>query len=324
MIGALPWFVTRLTNVRVTDALPAGLATETGQNSVAFDAGALAPGESKEFAFNAKAARTGKFTNPAKVTSAEGVEASAEASVTVVKPVLSVACATPENREFRGASFTQFIGRNFEICWTVKNSGDAPSANTMLEVPLPSGMALKSASDGGAASGGKAVWNLGTIAPGASKKVCGTFSADVSNNYAFNATVAGGCADPASTTCAVFVQGVNAILVEVVDDPDPIQVGEETTYTIRVTNQGGGLDLQDVAIKALFPSEITPTVASNGGRVAGQTVTWPVVEALRLRDTMTYTVKGKAVAAGDARMQVEVTTKDLQNAIVELESTTTY
>ena len=61
------------------------------------------------------------------------------------------------------------------------------------------------------------------------------------------------------------IQGVSAILVEVVDDPDPIQVGEQTTYTVRVTNQGGGMDLRDVAVKAVLPAGIDPVSASNAG-----------------------------------------------------------
>ncbi|MCB1128811.1 MAG: DUF11 domain-containing protein, partial [Verrucomicrobiae bacterium] len=223
----------RLTGVKITDNLPNGMVAPgsmegAGKLVMEFDAGTLAPGESKEFTFNAKAARKGTFTNPAKVTSAEGVEATAEATVNVVVPELSVVCETPKMREttqFGGLAFTQFIGRPFEVCWTVKNSGDAPSRDAKLEVTLPEGVTLQSAAGGGSVAGGKAVWNLGEIAPGASKKACGTFVAAVAGNYAFNASVAGQCSKPATTSCGVTIQGVNAILVEVVDDPDPIQVG---------------------------------------------------------------------------------------------------
>jgi uncharacterized repeat protein (TIGR01451 family) len=43
-----------LAGVKVTDSLPEGLASD-GKSSLAFDAGNLAPGESKEFKFNAMA-----------------------------------------------------------------------------------------------------------------------------------------------------------------------------------------------------------------------------------------------------------------------------
>jgi hypothetical protein len=38
--------------------------------------------------------------------------------------------------------------------------------------------------------------------------------------------------------CEIRVVGVSALLLEKGDDPDPIEVGEETTYYVRVTNQG--------------------------------------------------------------------------------------
>ncbi len=314
-----------LTGVKVTDTLPSGLTTDAGQSSVSFDAGTLTPGQSKEFAFNAKAARTGSFENPAKATSTQGVEAEAKASVKVVKPALTIACVTPtEKTGPLGAKYAEFIGRPFEVCFEVKNTGDAPSASTVVSLPIPAGLTFRSATEGGANNGGTVSWNVGSLAPGASKKVCVTLSGANGGNYSFSAAVRGVCAEPANTTCSVFIQGVNAILVEVVDDPDPIQVGEETTYTIKVTNQGGGLDLQEVSIKAQFPDEVTPGSASNGGSVSGNTVTWATVPTLALKQTITYTVKGKGTKAGDARLKVDVTTKARMSPITELESTTVY
>ncbi len=313
-----------LTNVRVTDSLPAGLLTDAGQSSATFDAGTLAPGQSKDFAFNAKAARTGKFLNPAKATSAQGVEAVADASVTVVKPVLSVVCAVPAEKEIAGTRFTEFIGRPFQVCWEVKNSGDAAAADSVLTVAVPAGLTFSSGTDGGSASGANVSWNLGSLAPGASKRVCGTFSGPSAGSYAFNASTRGVCAEPASTSCSVIIQGINAILVEVVDDPDPIQVGELTTYTIKVTNQGGGIDLRDLVVKAFFPAELDPVNASNNAQVTGKSVVWPTVASVPLKQTVTYTVRGKANAAGDARLKVEVTTRARQVPITEVESTTTY
>ena len=313
-----------LTGVKVTDTLPSGLTTDAGQSSVTFDAGTLTPGQSKDFAFNAKAARTGSFENPAKATSTQGVEAEAKASVKVVKPALTIACLTPPKKENLGLTYTEFIGRPFEVCFEIKNTGDAASASTVVSLPIPTGLTFRSATDGGANSAGTVSWNVGSLAPGASKKVCATFSAANGGNYAFNATTRGACADPANTSCSVFIQGVNAILVEVIDSPDPIQVGEETTYTIKVTNQGGGLDLEQIGIKAMFPDEVTPGVASNGGTVSGQTATWPTVANLAVNQTLTYTVKGKGVKQGDARLKVDVTTRMRQTPITELESTTVY
>ena len=79
----------QLTGVKVTDSLPAGL-TSDGKSSLVFDAGTLAPGESKEFKFNATAARTGNYVNSASATSEQGVSAKATASTAVHQPVLTL------------------------------------------------------------------------------------------------------------------------------------------------------------------------------------------------------------------------------------------
>jgi uncharacterized repeat protein (TIGR01451 family) len=316
-----------LTGVKVTDTLPAGLTADAGQ-TMTFDAGTLTAGQSKEFTFNARAQRTGSFTNPAKATSAQGVEADAQASVRVVKPALTLACTTPAMQEINlgnfQSQFTAFFGRPFEVCWEVKNTGDAAAANTVITVPVPAGLTFRSATDGGSATGGSVTWNVGTLAPGASKRVCATFVGANAGSFTLNGSANGVCADPATTTCSVVIQGINAILVEVVDNPDPIQVGENTTFTIKVTNQGGGLDLTDVAIVAKFPAELDPMTPSNAGVIAGKIVTWPVVQALPVGQSLIYTVVGKGVAQGDARLQVDVTTQARQNPIIELESTTVY
>ena len=131
-----------LTAVKVNDPLPAGL-TSDGKSSLAFDAGNLAPGESKEFKFNATAAKTGEFVNKATASSAQGVKAEASSTTVVREPVLTVACTAPEQR---------YMGRPFDVTFTVANKGDTAAAGTVLEVPVPDGLTAKSASNGGQVS----------------------------------------------------------------------------------------------------------------------------------------------------------------------------
>ena len=315
-----------LNEVRVTDTLPAGVTTESGASSGTFDAGRLLPGQTREFAFVAKAARTGTFVNSAQAATAEGAEATAQATVNVLQPVLSVACRTPALRTLPGVAegFVQFIGRPFEVCWEVGNTGNARALNSRLEVVLPAGVEVRSTTEGGTASPGRVSWNLGSVDAGASKKVCATLEVAKAGSPALEASVVGACAAPATTRCVVPIQGVNAILVELVDDPDPIQVGENTTYTVRITNQGGGLDLRDIRVRAVFPEGLNPVAASNAGQIRGQTVDWAPVAALPLRQSIVYTITGRAQGVGDHRIEVQVTTRDRETPIRELESTTVY
>ncbi|HWQ91463.1 MAG TPA: DUF11 domain-containing protein, partial [Clostridia bacterium] len=138
-----------LTAVKVQDSLPQGLTSDDKQ-TLTFDAGNLAPGESKEFKFNATASAPGKFVNVAKATSSQGVEAEASATTVVRQPVLAITCKAPDQR---------YMGRPFDVCFNVVNKGDIASAGTVVEVAVPAGLTFRSATAGGQVSGGKVVWN---------------------------------------------------------------------------------------------------------------------------------------------------------------------
>jgi uncharacterized repeat protein (TIGR01451 family) len=302
-----------LTGVKVTDTLPEGLVSD-GKRSLTFDAGNLAPGATREFKFNAAATKPGRYVNNAKATSAEGISADASSTTTVREPVLAVTCQAPDQR---------YMGRNFDVCFTVVNKGDVAAAGTMLQVPIPAGLTFKSATAGGRVSGNNLVWDLGALPANAPKEVCATFAAANAGNFQFNATAKGACAKEVSTTCATRIVGVSALLLECVDDPDPISVGENTTYTIRVTNQGTADDT-NIRIVVEFPAEITPTSASNGGKVEGKRVTFPVYPRLAPKAAFTYTIQAKGEKTGDARISVVRTSTDIPAPTTEEESTRVY
>jgi len=303
----------KLTNVKVTDTLPAGLSSD-GKNSLVFDAGTLAPGESKEFKFNATAARTGNYNNAAEVTSDQGVSAKATASTAVHQAVLAIACKARDQ---------QYMGRPFEVCYTVSNNGDAPAPGTQLVVAVPSGTTFVSATGGGKASGGNIVWDLGALAPGAKQDLCATFTSSTAGKYAFNGSVKGTCATQVSSTCETKIVGISALLLEKADNPDPIQINENTTYTVKVTNQGTADDT-NIKMVVEFPEEITPVSASNGGTVSGKTVTFPAYPRLAPKQAFEYTITAKGVKVGDARVKFIRTSDGIPAPTSAEESTRVY
>jgi uncharacterized repeat protein (TIGR01451 family) len=302
-----------LTGVKVVDTLPAGLTVD-GQTSRTFDAGDLAPGASKEFKFNATAARTGEFVNNAQASSTQGVKADASAKTTVVEPVLEIACVAPEER---------YMGREFDICFTVANKGNAPSVGTIVEVPVPAGLTFKSATAAGRVTDGKMVWDLGTLPPNAPKEVCATVVSEDAGTYRFTSTAKGACAKPVSTACQTVVVGISALLLEKADDPDPIEVNATTTYTVKVTNQGTADDT-NVRMVVEFPEEITPVKASNNGQIEGKRVTFPPFPRLQAKQAFTYTIQAKGEKAGDARVRFIRTSDGIPAPTTAEESTRVY
>ena len=302
-----------LTAVKVNDPLPAGL-TSDGKSSLAFDAGNLAPGESKEFKFNATAAKTGEFVNKATASSAQGVTAEASTKTLVREPLLTVACAAPEKR---------YMGRPFDVTFTVVNKGDTAAAGSVLDVPVPAGLTAKSASGGGQVSATKVSWDLGALAVNASQKVTATFVAPNAGNFQFSASAKGICAKAVTTSCQTLVVGVPAILLEKADDPDPVGIGETTTYTVKITNQGSADD-NNVKMVVTIAPELTPVSATGNGAISGQTVTFPAVPRLASKEAVTYRIVAKGAKAGDGRTRFELNSDMLTSQVIAEESTNVY
>ena len=77
------------------------------------------------------------------------------------------------------------------------------------------------------------------------------------------------------------LQGIPALLMEVVDEIDPVTVGDETTYVITVTNQGSAQD-QNVTIVCNLEEAMsfvsgtgTSAVTAEGGTVTMAAVPGP-------------------------------------------------
>ncbi len=302
-----------LTGVKVTDSLPAGLTSE-GKSSLAFDAGTLAPGESKEFKFNAAASKVGNYVNNASVTSDQGVTAKASASTAVHQAVLAIICKAREE---------QYLGRSFDVCYTVSNTGDAPSAGSQVVVSVPAGATFKSATAGGHVVGSTVVWDLGTLNANAPQTLCATFVSATAGTYSFAGTAKGACATSTSTACSTKVIGIAAILLQKADDPDPVAIGDTTTYTVKITNQGSAADSNVKMVVTIAP-ELVPVSATDGGSISGNTVTFPTVASLAAKAEVTYKIVAKGVKAGDGRTKFSLTSGILDSPVLAEESTTVY
>ena len=305
-----------LTMVKITDSLPAGLKTADGQSSLTFDAGTLAPGASKEFKANLMAGSTGKFDNTANASCAQNVKAEAKASVTVTAPLLAITCEAPAER---------FAGRPIDVCFTVANKGDRAAANTVVEVPLPAGTTFSSATAGGTVTAGKIVWNLGSIAPGASTKVCATIVRPTPGSVTATATAKSACSKDAVTACTAKVVGIPAVLLEVVDIEDPIEVGKNQTYVIKVTNQGTAPDSN---VRLTFKLEAAQDYVSGTGPTAvtanGRTITTAPLLTLAPKAEAVYRIVVKANKAGDVRFATSLLTDKMTRPVEETESTNQY
>ena len=304
------------TNVKVTDALPAGMKTLDGRTSAAFHIPSLAQGESQSVTVQAKVAKVGSYVNKAVATADNGVRAeSAPVTTVATLPVLAVTKTAPANR---------FVGRPITYNITVANKGDAEARDTVLVDTLPAGVTFQSASAGGVQAGGKITWKLGTLAAGASKSVSATVVATQKGTLTNLASATAYCA-AGSAKAQTVVKGIPAILLECVDVADPIEVGANETYVIRVTNQGSAVGT-NIVVTATLPAE-QAYVSSDGptkAAVKAQTVTFAPLATLAPKAVATYKVVVKGTGVGDVRFKVSLTSDQMTTPAEETESTHIY
>lgn len=303
-------------NVVITDSLPDGM-TANGSQMLRFEVGDLASGQSKTVSASAKASRTGSFSNTANASGDPGLSTSSNTTTTQVsQPRLSLDMSCPGLR---------YNNQNIEYQVAVSNNGDATCQNTVVEATIPAGTSFVSASDGGSGAGNRVQWMVGALEAGGSKSMSFTVRPTGLGMKTSDAKATCACSDPADATCTTEVQGIPAVLLEVIDVNDPVPVGDSTTYIIKVTNQGS-VDSTNVRITAELESQ-AEYVSSSGvttGTHSGGSITFAPLPALGPKASAEWRVVVKAVASGDVRFAVQMNTDRLTRPVDETEATNFY
>jgi uncharacterized repeat protein (TIGR01451 family) len=181
------------------------------------------------------------------------------------------------------------------------------------------------ATAGGRLVGNNVVWQAGSIAPETSKELCATFVPNGIGNLQFTATAKAVCADPVQARCQTRVSGIPAILLEVVDLSDPIEVGREVVYEITVTNQGSA---PGTNIRVLCEMEAAQQFVSGTGVTAvtgqGQKASMAPVSSLAPQAKAVWRVNVRALQASDVRFKVTMSSDQIERPVEETESTNQY
>ena len=306
--------------VVINEPLPEGVVLDGGAREVRIDVGDVPAGKTLEFKRIVRPSETGTVTLAGSATGANGLEAEADGVETrVTQAMLELTAEAPEMR---------FIGRPFTHTFTVKNTGDGPAPRTVVSVNVPAGVTVASVDNGGKATDrGNVVWELNELAAGAERTVSldlsGRERAPVRTTAAATADCVVG--EDITAQAVTNLEGIPALLMEVVDEIDPVAVGDETTYVITVTNQGSAQD-QNVRIVCELEDSMSFVSGTGSSQVTaeGGTVTMAAVPGLDPGDASTWRVTVRAESAADARFTVTLESDQLGRPVSETESTNLY
>jgi uncharacterized repeat protein (TIGR01451 family) len=309
-------------NAAVSDTLPAGLtvvssepeATVADDGSLNWTIDQLDAGASTTFTVTVTAAESGEHTNTVDVTVLDAT-VSAEASVTSTTPGISLE---------KTGGLRLFTGSERDYTITATNSGESDLTGVVITDTIPVGLSFVSADSDGTHAAGVVTWNVGDLALGESVTVTvtmrGETAADDPYTNVASVTSTEGASDEATVDITVLAAAGASLVI--LDSDDPIAVGEQTTYTVTVTNQGDERSLTNVGLTVVIPSQFT-ILSAVDGTIAGQRVDFDLGEiGVGGEETVTITVQ--ADIAGDVVASATLDYAEFGQQITDEEGTTIY
>ena len=285
-------------------------ATVAEDGSLNWTVDQLDAGASTTFTVVVTAAESGDYENAVAVTVLD-TTAEDDTSVRANTPGVSL--------QKMGGSVMYTDGqRDYQI--TATNNGESDLTGVVITDAIPAGMSYVGSDSDGTHSAGVVTWNIGDLAIGGTVTVTVTLRGDDAGMYTNTASVTSTEGASDETTFDVEVRAAAGASLAILDDNDPIGVGEVTTYTVTVTNQGEDSSLTNVTLAVVIPTEFT-IVSAGDGTISGQRVSFDLGEiGVGAGETVTITVE--ATAAGDVVASATLTYAEFTQAITDEEGTT--
>jgi uncharacterized repeat protein (TIGR01451 family) len=305
--------------VKVQATLSDGLQSLQGQK-VEFQLDSLPAKESRTVLIPCGAKVAGEQTCTALVSAEPKLSAEDKVSIEVQCPKLEVAVAGPGMR---------YLDRHAALTFKVTNPGTAAAEGVMLVDQIPQGFKIINATEGGRHDfvARTVTWSLGKIEAGGSKEVNLELVAVNPGEHRNLVSVTAARGLHAEGELLTRVEGLPALLMDLIDVDDPVEVGADTSYEIRVTNTGTKTET-NLQLTCTLPDKMEFRAAKCGApinhHVEGREVIFDPLPKLAPRADVIYRVSVRGVDAGDLRFQARMKADGLTVPVLKEESTRVY
>ena len=307
-------------NVVIQEDVPKQLEWPNGMadEGLEYEIGTLMPGQSKRIQLGLKAARIGRLRNIMFATAAGGLKTKHEIDMEVVAPNLSTTSDGPTLR---------YLQREATHKFGVANQGTAAATNVDLIARLPAGLRFVRADNRGRYdSNSHAVyWSLAQLGLKANAAVeLTTMPVDVGNQDIKFEAVAD-LNQKAETIQKLAVEHLIDVFFDIDDVVDPIEIGSDTSYRIRIVNQGTKA-ATNVQLQIDFPNGLAPTAVDGNlqNQIQGQRILFTPISSMSPGDQIQFLVHGRGQAAGDHRVVVNMRADGRQTPVSKEETTRVY
>lgn len=305
------------TGVVIRNVLPAALRHSDGDD-LEYAVGTLPAGKTKEVTLSVTAAQAGKIVNQAVVTADGGISVQAEASVLVQGVSIDVVRNGPKRL---------FPKKNGRFTNIITNPTAQPMLNVSVVETIPPGVEYVASSPEGEHNPARrsVTWNLSRLDARQSRQFEITLASNevgskVSVVRAYDSTGASG--EKVTTTT---VTGAPSLAVEVLDGTSPLEVGEQVTYRIRITNRGTDA-ATNVHVATVLPTSLQ--MLQVGGqlrfRQTGNRIEFEPIPRLNANESVISTITLRAAKAGDARLVTQVSSDQAPQPLSHEEAAIVY
>lgn len=304
-------------DVRLEAVLSAGLEHPKGDR-VLIDIGSLNPGETRAVRLAPTAMKGGAQSIAVSATSSSDTSHSATAELAVTAPSLKLVAEGPGLR---------YKGRNARFHFTVTNDGTVANNNVRVIQLVPEGFRFLAADKGGKydSTNKSILWFVGRLEPGQTAHVSCDLTANALGEFAQMVTASADGGVHAEARVDTQVDGIAALILEVVDLDDPVEVGVETGYEVRLKNDGSQA-ATNVQISCELPAGVEYVDAEGPAEASldGRTVRFRTLGQLAPGQQTTYRVLVRGIQDGTQRFRARVVSDANQEPIVLEEQTKFY
>ncbi len=307
----------RASAVMVSTHLDGALHSTTGEQK-SYSIGTLAAGETRRIVVNASAADVGTCRILARAVAKGDLQDDAQLEVEAVCPRVELGFAGPRLR---------YVDHEAAYTLRVHNPGRAAASNVQVVAQLPPGLKFEEA-DGGAtcdAERGQVTWFVGNLeADQACQFNLRLRAVEMGDQpIAVNAVLESGSSQAAEFVTRV--EGIADVVVEVIDSQDPVELGGETVYEIRVSNRGSQPAHQVQAAARLSSGcEALDTQGPTRGKIEPAQVVFEPIAALEPGAVETYQVRVACSQVGQFGFRAFVRCQEQPRPAVEEELTRVY
>jgi uncharacterized repeat protein (TIGR01451 family) len=308
-------------NVILREIVPPQLTHPAG-NEIENPIGTLAPGQTRTLQLPLVAKTPGTARNTIRVSGDGKLSSEHSIDIQIVAPQLQVASEGPERR---------FLSRSATHTFQVTNNGTANATNVQMMARLPQGLRYESSSPEGRYDPSRhaVFWAMANLPSNANQQVALTTMPLAPGNQPIEFHALADLNQPQVTTKTMVVEQLSELFFDIDDLQDPIEVGTNTIYVIRVENQGSQV-ANDVGIVVDIPAGIEPLNVESPVEYQMQRdgqnsrLVLAPIPNMNPRAQLVIRLEARGGREGDHRIEVRMTSAQRPTPVAKQESTQVY